>query len=193
MTVRYIVLCVLIAATWAVPAPATTIQDVNLDALYREADVVALVAVNGADSVAFKVAVYRAQVVQGFKGVVDKATIFFGPHDTYALGREYVVFLRRTSKDLAVLSLSASIPWPSNVHAPYLEIMYAGYSVLPVEYTCIIRGCADGVSIPSSQVHLPPDTDVFQHECDPGSHYDSWVRKTTLLSMLSALAKATGK
>jgi len=193
MTVRSILPWALIAMAWAPPASSTTIKDVDLDALYREADVVALVAVNGSDSTAFKVAVYRAQVLQGFKGVVDKSTIFFGPHTTYGLGREYVVFLRRTGKDLAELSLSGAIPWPGSVRAPYLEIMYAGYGVLPVEYTCIIPGCDYGVSIPSSQVHLPPDTDTVQHQCNPGSNYDSWVRKTALLSILSTLAKGAGK
>src|SRR5437867_4563272 len=120
------------------PARATSIASVALDALYREADVVALIAVTGADSVAFEDAVYRADVVQGFKGVQKGTTIYFRPYSTYRLGGEYISFLRRSGKILGNFLKPVQNPWPSAVNDSYLRIMYAGYSVLPVEYTCVI-------------------------------------------------------
>ena len=193
MSVRHLLLCILLTVPATARVSATSIKDVSLEDLFRGADVVALVVVTGGDSVAFDGAVYRAQVLRGFKGVHDKAVLYFGPYSTYALGREYVVFLRRTGQELESVRVSSSNPWPSDGQAPYLKIMYAGYGVLPVEYTCISPGCEYGVSVPTSQVHVPASCPLVRHECDPGSRYDAWAQKAAFLKLLTSLAHTEEK
>jgi hypothetical protein len=166
----------------------TSIKSVTLAALFSESDVVALVRVTAADSLAFKNAVYRAQVIQPFKGVSVGSQIYFGPYESYALGKEYLVFLRRTRSTLGAMVKTQSNPWAATEGELYLEILYGGYSILDVEYSCAIEPCDYAISVPSSQVIMPDDLPRYPQPHDPGSRYDTWVRRDALIRRLEGLA-----
>jgi hypothetical protein len=172
---------------------ATSIKSVGLAALFQEADVVVLVRVDSADARAFDDAVYRGTVVEAFKGASKDSTIYFGPYVRYRLGGDYVAFLQGTQRNLGSTLRHEPNPWPDSSDEPLLRIMYAGYSMLPVEFTCVFPDCADGVSVPSSQVILPAGVPVVRHESMPGSNYDSWVRKDAFLGLLRSQGRNESK
>jgi hypothetical protein len=155
--------------------------------LFKQADLVAVVHITGGDDGADRV-IYRATVTRAFKGVTPDATIYFGPHSTYGIGADYVVFLRRTDRLERQLFLGSSNPWPAGAEAPYFEILYAGYGVLPIEYTCDFPTCEDGVLVPSSQVHLPENVATVAAARGGSSKYDTWVRRKALVELLESCA-----
>ncbi len=190
---RRVACAVLCLALTAGSARATSIKSVGLAELFQEADVVVLVSVESADARAFEDAVYRGTVVENFKGASKGSTIYFGPYVRYRLGGEYVAFLQGTNRKLNETLRHHPSPWPDGSDAPLLRIMYAGYSMLPVEFTCVFPHCADGVSVPSSQVILPAGVPAVRHESSPGSNYDSWVKKDAFLGLLRNQGRSNGK
>ena len=189
MLQRVLFFAVIIALLLQQTLWTSSIKDVSLRNLFQEADLVAVIQVTSADAESFDGAVYKAQILRSFKGSVDNTTIFFGPHVSYRIGSEYVVFLKSTGKSQGSLLKNGPNPWASREKEPYYAVMYAGYSILPVEYTCLLPGCDYGVSVPSSQVHLPGVLKAVRHRCQPGSNYDSWVGKAALLEVLEDFAK----
>jgi len=173
-------------ALTVVSVGATSIKSVELAALFREADVVAWLHVESADARAFEDAVYRARVLEGFKGAPKDATIYFGPFIGHELGGEYIAFLRNTRRKVGETLRLESSPWPDASDEPLLHIMYAGYSMLPVEFTCVFDPCDDGVSVPSSQVIMPDGVSLVFHEAKPGSNYNAWVKRETMVKLLRA-------
>ena len=73
----------------------------DLTALFKRADRVALVKVTAGDSEAYTTAVYKAEVVKGFKGRSGGQTLFFGPYLGNKLGSEYILFLHDASKTIS--------------------------------------------------------------------------------------------
>ena len=181
-----------LAGVLAALAHATSIKDVSLVELFKEADLVALVHITGGDD-GFDRAVYRATVTRSFKGVSPDDAIYFGPHSPYSIGADYVVFLKRTEHLEGHMFKRSGNPWPTAAEAPYFEIFYAGYSVLPVEYTCDFPGCDYGVLVPSSQVHLPGGVPIIAATHERSSNYDTWVKKATMLELLGKIKAGAGQ
>ena len=181
-----------LASVLAGRAHATSIKDVSLVDLFKQADLVALVHITGGDDGSDR-AVYRATVTRPFKGISPHDTIYFGPHSSYGIGAEYVVFLKRTEHLEGHMFKGPGNPWPTAAEAPYFEIFYAGYSVLPVEYTCDFPGCDYGVLVPSSQVHLPDGVPGVAATRERSSNYDTWVKKAAMLELLDKINAGTGQ
>jgi hypothetical protein len=76
----------------------------DIPELFRVSDKVALVKTVSGDTEHYKIAVYKAQVVQPFKGAVSGETLYFGPYVGLKLGWEYIVFLRATAEPLQPLT-----------------------------------------------------------------------------------------
>src|SRR5262245_14893632 len=74
-------------------AEGTSIKTVELETLFKEADVVAFVRVLAGDAENFDVAIYKAEVLSPFKGCTNKQVVYFGPFVKYEIGGEYLVFL----------------------------------------------------------------------------------------------------
>jgi hypothetical protein len=79
---------------------------------------VALVKTVSGDTEHYKLAVYKAQVVQPFKGAASGETLYFGPYVGLKLGWEYIVFLSATAKPLQPLAARAA----SYGSVPYFRI-----------------------------------------------------------------------
>jgi hypothetical protein len=155
----------------------------SLDNYMNRADVVALVRVVAGDTEAYGVPIYKAEVIQGFKGAVAGQTIFFGRFVGTRLGWEYVLFLRDVKNPL--------IPKPNATTAfgtiRYAEVFNEGYSSMETSYECRfgadnqcdygVRVCTDYVTLPADTPVSPPMTETTDFGC-------RWVRKTTLLSLL---------
>ena len=159
---------------------------VSLHGLYQQADIVALVTILSGDVEHYSDAVYKASVVRAFKGVRDHEVIYFGPFTSYAVGSEYVVALRRSPKHLRDLAAQASdSALPYDGEATYLQIMYEGYSVMAVEYTCLFPSCDWGVEISEDQVTLPKRLRRVRTRCHDGASSVVWVKKDEFLSELA--------
>jgi hypothetical protein len=166
-------------ATVAITEPGSG----TLDNYMNRADVVALVKVVAGDTEAYGVPIYKAEVIQGFKGAVAGQTIFFGRFVGTRLGWEYVLFLRDVKNPLT--------PKPSATNAfgtiHYAEVFNEGYSSMETSYECKfgadnqcdygVRVCTDYVTLPADTPVSPPMTETTDFGC-------RWVRKTTLLSLL---------
>jgi len=162
--------------------PAT----VSLGNLFREADVVALITVLAGDAENYANVVYKASVVQAFKGAHEHDVIYFGPFRSYSIGSEYVVALKATSKTLGDLGTQASgSVVPFRPEAPYLRVMYEGYSVMAVSYTCQIPACDWAIEVSDEQVLLPNRLATVPSGCHNGASSFVWVRKRDFLSELS--------
>lgn len=173
--------------------PAT----VSLHQLFQQADVVALVRIINGDGEHYSIdpygdgepivaSIYEAKVLQGFKGANAGAVLFFGPYVGYGIGSEYVVALRRSGKQLREL-LSSGVADRSRLadNAPYCEIMYEGYSVMAVSYTCEIPSCDEAIEVSDEQVTLPSRLSRYPTECTTHARHFVWVRKAAFLRELA--------
>ncbi len=169
---------------------------VKIEDLFKQADVVAVMRTVSGDLEHYPVAVYKAEVLKSFKGSAVGTKIFFGPYGGYSLGGEYLVFLRRSEKHIepsnkSKNSVSTYGPLPS-----FYEVMYEGYSAMPVKYACVFDGqdpahqCDDGIKVNTYQVILPIQIRTFPPESDdvPNGDY-KWIRKAAFISFLRTLAQ----
>jgi len=174
----------------AVTITITEPAQVSLAELVRQADVVALVSILAGDTERYHNVVYRASVLQAFKGTNKAAVIYFGPFVGYRIGSEYVVALKRADRPLSKLvkqskGLARS---PFDDAAMYLQIMYDGYSVMAVDYTCMLAPCDYAVDVAYTQVRLPPGVNLTPNPGHNGTSAHGWVRKNDLLAALARLA-----
>jgi len=162
--------------------PAT----VGLRQLFKEADVVALITVLAGDAEKYSDVVYKASVDQAFKGAREHDIIYFGPYKSYSIGTEYIVALKRTSRLLGDLGSKADRQaGPFRPDAPYLRVMYQGYSVMEISYTCVIPSCDWAVEVADEQVMLPQRLATVPSVCHNGASSFVWVRKADFLAELS--------
>ncbi len=170
--------------------PAT----VNLGDLFKQADVVAVVYILSGDSEHYPDAIYKAEVLTPFKGVRKGERIYFGPFVSYAVGGEYLAFLRR-SKDGARPADGAA---KTGLHYGAIDVLYRimsqGHSIMPVQYVCVFDGkdaqeqCDYGVKVNTHQVKLPKAVKTHPLEPDDESTSDrKWVKRNVLISVLEAL------
>lgn len=169
---------------------------VSIEDLLKQADLAALVRIVSGDTEEYPSAVYKAEVIRPFKGTTVGTTIFFGPFITYALGGEYVVFLRHSEKGVEPkVHLSAPGISYGPIQTLYV-VMYDGYGSMPVEYVCAFDGqeisqqCDYGIKLNTYQVIFPKHLKTFPTQFVGASSEDTrWVRKTALISFLEKLAK----
>jgi hypothetical protein len=167
-----------------------------VEEMFKHADSVALIRIVSGDLEHYPTAVYKAEVLKSFKGPAVGAKIFFGPFSGYSLGSEYLVFLQRSQKQIEPShSSESSAPMYGRI-LPFYEIMYEGYSALPVRYVCVFDGqeikqrCDYGIKVNTHQVLLPDRIRVFPPESDDAPDSDKkWIRKAALISLLQTFVE----
>jgi hypothetical protein len=171
---------------------ATSIRTVKLAALFEEADKVVLIKILSGDSEHYETVVYKAVVEVAYKGATKNETIFFGPFEGYAVGSEYILFLRRGAGEKP--TNGEALSYGSLQHVD--RIMYAGYAALAVGYDCVFDGadanqrCDDSVQLNPEQVILPSNIEAFpQGEATAVTNYKKWVRRAAFIAELQAMKK----
>ena len=96
MTVAKVLLALLCFVQFASAQKTITITNsepgiITLGHLREQSDIVALVKVISGDTENYDVALYKAEVVTGYKGAAAGQTIFFGPYLGTRLGWEYLI------------------------------------------------------------------------------------------------------
>ncbi|MGH9709288.1 MAG: hypothetical protein ACRD37_01920 [Candidatus Acidiferrales bacterium] len=172
--------------------PAT----VKIENLLKQADLVAVVRIRSGDTEQYPTAVYKAEVLKSFKGTEVGAKIFFGPYASYGLGSEYLVFLHHSEKGIEPKEQPVAPGIDYGRIPSFYEVMYEGYSVMPVQYTCVFDGkdvaqqCDYGIKMNRYQVVLPKTIKTFPSDSTDASNSESrWVRKTVLISFLESLPR----
>jgi hypothetical protein len=161
----------------------------NVSELFKQADIVAVVKVLSGDTENYEHAVYKGEVIKGFKGVQNGVTIYFGPFVGEKLGWEYLLFLRNAAKPLAPKTTASA----SYGTIRYSEIFDQGYSSMENSYECVFDGkeiaqqCDYGVRVCTDYIKLPKSISSFADEKDPPFGC-RWVRKTAFVSLLDTLA-----
>jgi hypothetical protein len=186
----YLILTFSVCSVHAQQAAKVTITEpgsATLESYMNRADVVALVKVVAGDVEAYGVPIYKAEVIQGFKGVGAGQTIFFGRFVGTRLGWEYVLFLHAVKEPIAPKT-NATTAFGT---IRYGEVFNEGYSSMETSYECIFgadKECDYGVRVCTDYVVLPADTPVSPPMSETTDFGCRWVRKTTLLSLLQKRA-----
>jgi hypothetical protein len=163
--------------------------------LFKQADVVAVVKILSGDSENYKTAVYKARVLNAYKGVEVGQQLFFGPFIGYEVGSDYVAFLRHAKAGPKLRPQDG----PTMNYGPleiFHLIMYQGYSIMPLSYQCVFdtkahdEGCDYGVRVNTSQVKLPSTVKTFPRTSkDDSADTNRWVRKDVFLRLLETLKR----
>lgn len=182
-----------VAVIGSTTAGADSLAPIPIEQLFKDADVVALVRITGADEEAFDEVLYRAAVIERFKGKVDSSTIYFGPYAGSALGHEYVLFLLDHKKTIRDLAREGPVPWPAALDEAVWKVMYSGFGQLEIHYVCAFENCGGpvccdhAVSVAAEQVVLPEGLPRAPQECDSRPFDTAWIKKETFLSFLRKL------
>jgi hypothetical protein len=161
----------------------------KLEDLYQKADIIALVKILSGDTEHYDVAVYKAQVVEGLKGVAAKQIVYFGPFIGQRLGWEYIVFLRTEKRPLT----PNTAPGANYGVVAYAAVFNQGYTSMETDYRCVFVGketkeqCDYGVRVCTDYILLPKSTPVSPPMSENTAFGCRWVRKTTFLSLLRSL------
>ena len=197
------VLCFIVAACTAkaqqqqTTITTTTIEPapVKIEALMKQADLVASVRILSGDSEGYPRTVYKAEVVEAFKGVKKGAIIYFGPFIGYALGEELVVFLKHSEQGIDPKPSATSSSLNYGPISSFYLIMYDGYSALHVSYECVFDGkdiahqCDYGVRVNTYQVALPKSIRTYPASVTyPSSDDTRWVRKIAFIEYLQRMS-----
>jgi len=173
------------------PAP------VRVEDLMKQADMVAIVRVLSGDIEHYPKAVYKAEVVQPFKGVEKGTIIYFGPFIGYGLGEELLVFLHHSERGIEPNQPASNSSLSYGPISSLYLVMYEGYSALRIKYDCVFDGkeiaqqCADGISVNTLQVVLPKSVKTYPSRTKGSSSEETkWVRKAVLVAYLQELSKS---
>jgi hypothetical protein len=163
----------------------------DIPGLFRLADTVAVVKIVSGDTEHYKVAVYKGEVVQAFKGVANGETLFFGPYVGLKLGSEYVLFILATTDRLEPVAATASYG-----SVRYHRIFNEGYTAMETSYQCLFKGksvnegcdyavrvCTDYVKTPKTLTVAPPLQEDTPFGC-------RWARQKQFIAILQNLAAA---
>ena len=157
--------------------------------LFRHADRVALVKVVSGTTEAYDIAIYKAQVVEGFKGLSAGEIVYFGPYTATELGTEYILFLRDTPK--AIEPRAKADGGYGTVH--YSKVFDEGYSSMRTSYECVFGGssseCDYGVRVCTDYIKLPKSLPAFPSNGDNPPFGCRWVRKDSFISVLDELGE----
>jgi len=162
----------------------------KISELFNSADVVALVKIVSGDTENYHHTVYKATVMQSFKGTPRGATVYFGPFVGERLGWEYVLFLRSVTKPITPKTTAAA----SYGTVPYSEVFDEGYSSMLTSYACVFDAegirekCDDGVRVCTDYIKIPKAVPAFPPESNDPPFGCRWVRKAVFISMLETLA-----
>jgi hypothetical protein len=181
------------SAQQAVSVEITEPATVKMEELFQQADAVATIEILSGDAEHYATAVYKARVVESFKGLTAGEIIYFGPFISYGIGSEYLAFLHRSQAGLRPEQPVDSGPLNYGTLESFYEVMYQGYSIMPVQYVCVFNGkdpseqCDYGIKINTYQVRVSKTIKGFPPERHDAVGTDKkWFRKAQLLSLLRA-------
>jgi hypothetical protein len=165
--------------------------------LMKQADLVAIVHLLSGDTENHPKPVYKAEVLQPFKGVEKGATIYLGPFIGYGLGEDLLVFLHRSEKGIEPKQPLVNSSLSYGPISSFYLLMYEGYGALRIKYDCVFDGkeiaqqCDDGVRVNTYQVILPQSVKTYP-SLIRGSFEENtkWVRKTVFVTYLQKLPKS---
>jgi hypothetical protein len=163
----------------------------QLSGLFAHADRVALVKVTSGNTEAYDVAIYKAQVVTGFKGLSAGETIYFGPYIGTELGSKYVLFLRDVAKPLEPKAKTDG----GYGTVKYSEVFDEGYSSMRTSYECVFegaskgQGCDYGVRVCTDYIKLPKSLPAFPPDSDDPPFGCRWVKRAAFISLLDHLGE----
>jgi hypothetical protein len=172
--------------TVTITEPAAT----TLRELFQQADIVASVKIVSGDSENYDVTIYKASVIQSFKGPGHGEMIYFGPHAGMRLGWEYIVFLHAENEVIAPKTSGSGY---GQIH--YSKVLNEGYGALMSSYECVFHGadvaqqCGEALRVCTDYIHLPKSTATFPSRSEDTDFGCRWVRKTEFVSALAALRK----
>ncbi len=176
------------------PTESVTITEpakMTLEQVFKLSDVVALVRIVSGDADNYKIAIYKAVVVKGFKGTEEGKTIYFGQYSGVRLGDEYVLFLRN-AKEPAIPTRSPTAAYGT---VKYLDVFNQGYTAMESSYSCVFDGkvpnqsCDYGVRVCTDYIVLPKPVHAFPPEKDDPPFGCRWVRKSKFISLLDEFAE----
>ncbi|MCU1242939.1 MAG: hypothetical protein JWO71_3665 [Candidatus Acidoferrum typicum] len=177
----------------------TTISEpapVKIEELLKQADLAAIVRVISGDTEHYSQAVYKAEVLQPFKGLEKGATFYFGPFIGFGLGEELLVFLHHSETGIEPKHEATSSGFSYGPVSSFYLVMYDGYSALPVKYDCVFTGkeirqqCDYGVRVNTFHVVLPNSLKTYPSSTRGSFSEDrKWVRKATLVAYLRKLSQ----
>jgi hypothetical protein len=195
------VACSLVAvmSVVAVAAPQQVVRIVEpatltLDEMYRRADVVAKVEITLADAEHYRQALYKATVLESYKGTKAGESLYFGPFIGYRLGDEYLLFVSRERRTVGESVAAGKVNATGfDAKAPVFRITQEGYSALEMQYGCEFKTqpeCDYVVRVFTDYVTLPDGLQMSPEETE-GPFGRRWVRQSELTSLLRSRASKT--
>ena len=174
--------------TVTISEPATVV----LEKLFSQADLVAFIQIRSGDAENYNQALYKATVLKSYKGAKQNDIIYFTPFIGYAVGGEYLAFLKKTDKRIGdiISEDSKSKVLPYDAAQSFYRIMYEGYSIMPVSYECVFekpsyQNCQYAVKFNIEQVILPNKLKVFPEENEESKSSDKkFVKRSAIESIL---------
>jgi hypothetical protein len=164
---------------------------IPLSKLFKMSDTVALVRILSGDTENYETAVYKASVVQGFKGATEGQMLYFGPFIGQRLGFEAIVFLQKARTP----AVPTKTPEAVYGTVPFYKIFNEGYSSMEVSYECRFNGkeirdqCDYAVRVCTDYIVLPKGTETSPPMQEDAHFGCRWVRKATFLSLLKDFAE----
>jgi hypothetical protein len=167
----------------------------SLASLFKQSDTVALVKIVSGDAENYSIAIYKGEVIKGFKGAAEGETIYFGPYVGESLGSEYILFLHTISDPIA--PKKAASGGYGAVH--YSEIFNEGYSSMMSSYECVFGRkagagqCDYGIRVCTDYIVLPKATPTYPAVSSETAFGCRWVRKQAFIALLQSLSDSKGK
>jgi hypothetical protein len=162
----------------------------ELAKLFKQADRVVLAKVVAGDTEAYRVAIYKAEIIKSFKGATAGETIYFGPFVGEKLGWDYILFLRDMPKRITPKATSST----GYGTIQYSEVFNEGYTSMQTSYECVFEGkdtaqkCDYGVRVCTDYIKLPKSIPAFPPESNDPPFGCRWVRRDVFASVLDGLS-----
>ena len=175
--------------TIAEPAP------VKIEELLKQADLAAVVRLLSGDTENYPRAVYKAEVLEPFKGIEKGSILYFGPFIGLDLGGEYLLFLRHLEEGVKPKEKASSAGLNYGPIPDLYEVMYEGYSAISIGYDCVFDGkeiseqCDYGMKLNTKQVILPKSIRTYPSLAKGSFAEDTkWVRKAVFTAYLRRIS-----
>jgi hypothetical protein len=164
-------------------SPARSLSDI-----FDRASRVVLVKVISGDSTTYDIPLYKAQIIQAFKGASNQDTIYFTAFAGIQIGSDYFLFLQNAPAPVAPKSKTA---------LGFGTVSYSQLAddALPSTNQCIFPGadptqhCADAVQICTDHIQLPQSFSL--HHINASTSQCPWVKQTDFITALSNLVQSS--
>ena len=191
----------LLLAFFAGSAQATTLPQLKVEDLFKEADVVVIAKIQSGHRVTAGEypcgAKYEAKIIHSLKGELEHDSIVeFGPYLGHGIGDKYLLFLKArgsryepmTSSTGAILSAMAEHAQKCASSEAEYNIMFHGFGALEISWTTKFEN-KDAIKFPEEWV-LPP-TSLERKPAEVGDNKiiseESWVREDDFVEYIRGL------